>query len=82
MARLRIPGGQLKTYQLREIARIATELTTGYIQITHAGQSANPARSSRKTLLKSCAHPAGGLHTRGSGADNIRNLTSNRHGWD
>src|SRR5204863_4565125 len=27
MARLRIPGGQLRTFQLREIARIAAELT-------------------------------------------------------
>ncbi|MGI8967047.1 MAG: NirA family protein, partial [Limisphaerales bacterium] len=34
MARLRIPAGQLKTFQLREIARVAQELTTGYVQIT------------------------------------------------
>ena len=29
MARLRIPGGQLRTFQLREIANVAKELTTG-----------------------------------------------------
>ncbi len=34
MCRLRIPGGVVKSYQLREIAAIARELTTGYIQIT------------------------------------------------
>src|ERR1051326_8608936 len=34
MARLRIPGGVLKTYQLRELARIAHDLTSGYVQIT------------------------------------------------
>src|SRR5580765_7031444 len=34
MARLRIPAGQLKSFQLREIARVADELTTGYVQIT------------------------------------------------
>ena len=34
MARLRIPGGQLKSYQLRELARVAQELTSGYVQIT------------------------------------------------
>src|SRR6476620_499579 len=34
MARLRIPAGQLKTFQLREIARVAKELTSGYVQIT------------------------------------------------
>src|SRR5262245_61837656 len=33
MARLRIPGGVLKTFQLREIARVAQERTTGYVQI-------------------------------------------------
>ena len=34
MCRLRIPGGVVKSHQLREIAAIASELTTGYIQIT------------------------------------------------
>ena len=34
MARLRIPGGAVKTYQLKELARIAQELTSGYLQIT------------------------------------------------
>src|SRR6187402_3286142 len=34
MARLRIPGGQLRTFQLRELAHIARDLTTGYVQIT------------------------------------------------
>jgi ferredoxin-nitrite reductase len=77
MARLRIPGGQLKTYQLREIARIATELTTGYIQITTRAnlqirliEPKNAPEVLRRIQLV-------GLHTRGAGADNIRNLTSN-----
>src|SRR5688572_10796681 len=34
MARLRIPAGQLKTFQLREIANVAKDLSTGYVQIT------------------------------------------------
>src|SRR4029077_15901733 len=34
MARLRIPAGQLKTFQLRELANIAKDLTSGYVQIT------------------------------------------------
>lgn len=77
MARLRIPGGQLKSFQLREIAAIAKELTTGYLQIT-----------TRANLQLRLIQPKDapeflrriqsvGLHTRGSGADNIRNLTSN-----
>src|SRR5690606_13971263 len=34
MARLRIPGGVLKSFQARELARVSTELTSGYLQIT------------------------------------------------
>ena len=77
MARLRIPGGQLKTFQLREIAAIAKELTTGYVQVTTRAnlqirliQPKNAPEFLRR--IQSI-----GLHTRGSGADNIRNLTSN-----
>ena len=77
MARLRIPGGQLKSFQLREIAAIADELTSGYVQIT-----------TRANLQLRLIQPKDapeflrriqsiGLHTRGAGADNIRNLTSN-----
>jgi ferredoxin-nitrite reductase len=77
MARLRIPGGQLKTYQLREVARIAQEITSGYVQVTTRANL-------QVRLIKPKDAPeflrrlqSVGLHTRGSGADNIRNLTSN-----
>jgi len=77
MARLRIPGGALTTNQLHELARIARELTSGYVQIT-----------TRANLQMRLIQPKdapeflrrvqrAGLHTRGSGADNIRNLTMN-----
>jgi ferredoxin-nitrite reductase len=77
MARLRIPGGQLKTFQLRELADIAKRLTSGYVQIT-----------TRANLQMRLIQPKDapevlrriqgvGLHTRGAGADNIRNLTAN-----
>lgn len=77
MARLRIPGGVVKSYQLYELARIARELTTGYVQIT-----------TRANLQLRLIQPqdapevlrriqSAGLHTRGAGADNIRNLTAN-----
>ena len=77
MARLRIPGGQMRTFQLREIAHVAQQLTTGYVQIT-----------TRSNLQLRLIQPKDapevlrriqgvGLHTRGSGADNIRNLTCN-----
>lgn len=77
MSRLRIPGGVLRSYQLREIARTARDLTSGYIQITTRANlqlrliqpKDAPEFLSR---IQGC-----GLHTRGSGADNIRNLTAN-----
>jgi ferredoxin-nitrite reductase len=77
MSRLRIPGGVLTTFQLRELAKIASELTSGYVQIT--------TRANLQIRLiepKNCPEflrrvQSVGLHTRGSGADNIRNLTMN-----
>ena len=77
MSRLRIPGGQLKSFQLRELAAIAKELTSGYIQITTRANL-----QMRLIQPKDCPEflrrvQSVGLHTRGSGADNIRNLTAN-----
>lgn len=77
MARLRIPGGQLKTFQLRELANIAKELTSGYVQITTRANF-----QMRLIEPKHCPEvlrriQSVGLHTRGAGADNIRNLTAN-----
>jgi len=77
MSRLRIPGGVLKSHQLRELARIAQELTSGYVQVT-----------TRANLQMRLIQPkdapeflrriqAVGLNTRGAGGDNIRNLTMN-----
>ncbi len=77
MCRLRIPGGVVKSYQLRELAAIARELTTGYIQIT--------TRNNFQIRLiepKDCPEvlrriQGCGLHSKGAGADNIRNITMN-----
>jgi len=77
MSRLRIPGGLLTTFQLRELARIAQELTSGYVQITTRANL-----QMRLIQPKDCPEflrrvQGVGLHTRGAGADNIRNLTAN-----
>jgi ferredoxin-nitrite reductase len=77
MSRLRIPGGLLTTFQLRELARVAQELTSGYVQITTRANL-----QMRLIQPKDCPEflrrvQSVGLHTRGSGADNIRNLTVN-----
>ncbi len=77
MSRLRIPGGLLKTFQLRELAGIAKDLTSGYVQITTRANF-----QMRLIQPKDCPEflrriQSVGLHTRGAGADNIRNLTAN-----
>jgi ferredoxin-nitrite reductase len=77
MARLRIPGGVMRTFQLREIAKTAQELTTGYVQITTRAnlQIRLIAPKDAPEVLRRIQSV--GLHTRGAGTDNIRNLTAN-----
>ncbi len=77
MARLRIPGGQLQTFQLREIARIAQELTNGYVQITTRANFQIRLIEMKNAPEVLRRIQSVGLHTRGAGADNIRNLTAN-----
>jgi ferredoxin-nitrite reductase len=77
MCRLRIPGGIINSFQLRELAAITRELTSGYIQIT--------TRNNFQIRLiepKNCPEvlrriQGCGLHSKGAGADNIRNITMN-----
>ncbi len=77
MCRLRIPGGVLKTFQLREVAKISQELTTGYLQITTRAnlQLRLIQPKDAPELLRRIQ--AVGLSSKGSGADNIRNITAN-----
>jgi ferredoxin-nitrite reductase len=77
MARLRIPGGLLRTFQLRELANTAKELTTGYVQITTRANLQMRLIQPKDTPAFLHRIQSVGLHTRGAGADNIRNLTAN-----
>ena len=77
MARLRIPGGLLKTFQLRELAAVAKELTTGYVQITTRANFQIRLIQPKDAPEFLRRIQSVGLHTRGAGADNIRNLTAN-----
>jgi ferredoxin-nitrite reductase len=77
MARLRIPGGVVKTFQLRELGRIAQELTSGYVQITTRANFQMRLIQPKDVPEFLRRVQAIGLHTRGAGADNIRNLTAN-----
>jgi ferredoxin-nitrite reductase len=77
MARLRIPGGWLRSFQFRELAAIAEELSSGYVQLTTRSNlqiRLIPAANAPELLRRV---EAVGLHTRGAGADNVRNLTAN-----
>ncbi len=77
MARLRIPGGQLNSHQLRELAAIASELTTGYVQVTTRANFQIRLITPENTVPFLRRVQSTGLHTQGAGADNIRNLTGN-----
>lgn len=77
MSRLRNPGGVLKSYQLRELAHIAQELTSGYVQITTRANLQMRLIQPKDAPEFLSRIQAIGLHTRGSGTDNIRNLTMN-----
>src|SRR5215468_2291616 len=77
MARLRIPGGVVKTFQLAEIARVAKELTSGYIQITTRANFQLRLIQPKDAPEVLRRIQSIGLHTRGAGADNVRNLTAN-----
>ncbi|MEA3209018.1 MAG: ferredoxin-nitrite reductase [Chthoniobacter sp.] len=77
MARLRIPGGQIRTFQLRELANVAKELTTGYVQITTRANLQIRLIQPKDAPEVLRRIQSVGLHTRGAGADNIRNLTAN-----
>ncbi len=77
MARLRIPGGVVTTFQLRELAQIAQELTSGYVQITTRANFQMRLIQPKDAPEFLRRIQSIGLHTRGSGADNIRNLTMN-----
>jgi ferredoxin-nitrite reductase len=77
MARLRIPGGVVKTFQLRELARVVQELTSGYVQITTRANFQIRLIEPKDAPEVLRRIQSVGLHTRGAGADNIRNLTAN-----
>jgi len=77
MCRLRLPGGKISSHQLRELAAISDDIASGYLQLTTRNniqirviQPGDTVELLRR--LENC-----GLKARGSGADNLRNFTSN-----
>ena len=76
MCRLRMPGGVVSSYQLRELASIADDLAWGYLQITTRNNVQLRVIETKDTpeLLRRVQDC--GLHSRGAGADNLRNFTA------
>jgi ferredoxin-nitrite reductase len=75
MCRLRIPGGILTAMQLAGVADIADDLAGGYADITTRANlqlREIPAANAPEMLLRLAEI---GLTSRGSGADNVRNVT-------
>jgi ferredoxin-nitrite reductase len=77
MCRLKIPGGVLKTFQLREAAKVSQELTSGYVQITTRANLQLRLIEPKNTPEFLRRIQSVGLSSKGAGADNIRNITAN-----
>ena len=75
MCRLRIPGGIMNTYQFRGVADIADDLGGGYADCTTRAnlqiREIEAQHASEMVIRLSEI----GLTSRGSGADNVRNVT-------
>jgi ferredoxin-nitrite reductase len=77
MCRLRIPGGALTPAQLEAVADCAENYGGGYTDITtRANLQIREIPARHMTSLLTDLHDAG-IVPRGSGADNIRNVTGN-----
>ncbi|HVY13823.1 MAG TPA: NirA family protein [Rhodopila sp.] len=75
MCRLRIPGGILTAHQMRGVADIADDLAGGFADITTRANlqlREIPASAPPEIVIRLSEI---GLTSRGSGADNIRNVT-------
>lgn len=75
MCRLRIPNGILKHWQLHELARIADDHAGGYAHVTTRANFQIREIAPRHAVDVLEAIQDIGLCSRGSGADNIRNVT-------
>ena len=76
MCRLRIPGGVIRSWQFRGVADLARRLGGGYVDVTTRAnlQIREIGPHDAPAVLNGLAEI--GIVTRGSGADNIRNVTA------
>ena len=76
MLRLRIPGAVLNTYQMRGLARLAAEYGPGRADLTTRSNLQIRSLQPKNIVHVLNAIQALGMSSRGSGADNIRNITA------
>jgi ferredoxin-nitrite reductase len=77
MSRLRVPGGALTSAQALAIARAADDFGGGYVDLTtRANLQIREIPGRHMADLLTALHETG-IVPRGSGADNIRNVTGN-----
>ena len=80
MSRLRIPGGVLQSYQMRGLATLAETCAGGYADCTTRANLQFCEIGPDKTVDLLLGLADLGLIIRGSGADNIRNVTASATG--
>ena len=76
MMRLRIPAGELSSHQLRGLADLADEIGNGGTDITTRANLQLREMKPRSIVRALTRVQELGLTARGSGADNIRNITA------
>jgi len=76
MLRLRIPGGILKAHQMRGLAEIAERWGAGRVDLTTRANAQIREFQPKDIVRVLNAVQDLGLTSRGSGADNIRNITA------
>ncbi|MFC5865050.1 NirA family protein [Acidicapsa dinghuensis] len=76
MLRLRVPGGIIKAHQMRGLADIAEQWGAGRADITTRANLQIRAFQPKNIVRVLTGVQALGLTSRGSGADNIRNITA------
>ncbi len=76
MLRLRLPGCAINSHQLRGLADLADELAGGYAHITTRGNLQLREIKPKDAVAVLTRLGELGLSARGSGADNLRNITA------
>ena len=76
MVRVRIPANAMTSMQMRTLAAIASELGGGYGDLTTRGNIQIRGIAPRHSVEVLMRLSESGLTSRGSGADNVRNITS------